>query len=246
MGAWGTAVFSDDLAADLRSGFRELIGDGLSSTEATERLMEEYASSLQDQDEMPVFWIALASVQWTLGRLEERTKTIALKVIDDGTDLARWDDTTSRKKRSAVMTKTRQQLLSPQPPAKRIPRTIREANAWHVGEMIGFQLLSGAWTVFRVIGHHTDKGGRFAVCEILDWSQPHLPDVETIARLPFLAEAAPHGISRFIFVEPRKKAQQTRVVRMGISSPPMQECQYYTALAFPYIDAQIARLFGLR
>jgi hypothetical protein len=69
MGAWGVAVFSDDLAADIRGDFRELIGDGLTPSEATNRLVEQYASSLDDSDEMPVFWIALALAQWKLERV---------------------------------------------------------------------------------------------------------------------------------------------------------------------------------
>ncbi len=74
MGAWGVAIFSDDLAADIRGDFRELIGDWLTPSEATDRLKAEYASSLDDPNEMPVFWIALALAQWKLGRLDEFTK----------------------------------------------------------------------------------------------------------------------------------------------------------------------------
>lgn len=183
MGAWGVAIFSDDLAADIRSDFRELIGDGLTPSEATDRLKAEYASSLVDPDEMPVFWIALALAQWKLGRLEERTKEMALQVIDDGTDLARWNDAKSRVKREVVLAKTRAELLSASPPPKRVPRAIREANQWHLGETIGFQLLSGKWTMFRVIGHHVDKGGRFAVCELLNWVGEMFPSKDLIAEL---------------------------------------------------------------
>jgi hypothetical protein len=246
MGAWGVAVFSDDLAADLRGDFRELIGDGLTSTEATERLMAEYASSLDDADEMPVFWIALASAQWKLGRLEERTKQMALAVIDNGADLKRWDDPKSLAKRKGVLEKVRAELLSPQPAAARVPRTIREANDWQVGEMIGFRLSSGKWTVFRVIGHHTDKGGRFAVCELLDWSADQLPSVEQIAELPIRKEQNLRGISQFVFQQPRKKADQVRVLRMGCLSTPLQQAEGYTALVWPYVDDQIATLFELR
>ena len=87
MGTWGVAVFSDDLAADLRDEFRDLIGEGLSSTEAVDKLLGEYASSLEDDNEKSVFWIALAAAQWKLGRLEERTKKEALSLIATGEDL---------------------------------------------------------------------------------------------------------------------------------------------------------------
>ena len=36
MGAWGTAIFADDLAADIKGDFRDLIGDGLSAPKAVE------------------------------------------------------------------------------------------------------------------------------------------------------------------------------------------------------------------
>lgn len=246
MGAWGVAIFSDDLAADLRDDFRDLIGDGLTAAEATDRLMAEYASSLDDPDEMPVFWIALAAAQWKLGRLEERTKLAALQVIDDGTDLKRWDDPKDRVKRSVVLAKTRAELVSPQPPAKRIPRTVKEANDWQVGEMIGFRLLSGKWTLFRVIGHHSDQGGRFAICEILDWVGDPLPSPENIAELPIRKEIPPHGITQFMFQQPRKKGDQSRVLRIGVTTVPVQKAGGYTVLVWPHVDDQLASLFDLR
>src|SRR5437868_15010504 len=123
MGTWGVAVFSDDLAADLRDDFRDLIGEGLSSTEAVEKLLASHASSVKDEDERPVFWIALALTQWKLGRLEERTKEEALRAIDSGEGLRRWDVPKDRKKRAAVLEKVRTQLLSPPPPPKRVSRS---------------------------------------------------------------------------------------------------------------------------
>jgi hypothetical protein len=39
VGAWGTAVFSNDTSSDVRSEFRDLIADGLDAKEATDRLV---------------------------------------------------------------------------------------------------------------------------------------------------------------------------------------------------------------
>ena len=245
MGTCGVAIFSDDLAADIRGDFRELIGDGLTPSEATDRLKAEYASSLDDPNEMPVFWIALALAQWKLGRLEENTKKMALQVIDDGTDLARWEDVKSRVKREAVLAKTRAELLAASPPAKRVPRTVREANEWQLGETIGFHLLSGRWTMFRVIGHHADKGGRFAVCELLNWVGEAFPSKDLVAELQIRKENTPRGISQFLFQEPRKKKDKARVVRLGFTTTPQQKRGGYTALIWPYVDNQLKEIFGL-
>ncbi|MFM7165602.1 MAG: hypothetical protein ACKO3T_10180 [Planctomycetaceae bacterium] len=246
MGTWGVAIFSDDLAADLRSEFRELIGAGLTSAAATDRLVAEYASSLEDANEMPVFWIALAMTQWKLGRLDKRTQHIALQLIDDGSDLARWDNSKDRAKRAAVLLKTRKELLSAPPPARRLTATIRQSNDWQPGELIGFRLLSGNWTLFRVIGQHTDEGGSFAVCEILDWVEDHLPSPEKISGLARRPVRSLNNISQFVFQQPRKKNEQARVVRLGCASAPQQSPGGYTVLPWPHVDRQLEAIFELR
>ena len=76
MGAWETAVFSDDTACDVRDNYVDLIGDGLSGVEATKKLLREWTGSLDDPDEGPVFWLALAATQWKNGRLEDLSNNV--------------------------------------------------------------------------------------------------------------------------------------------------------------------------
>src|SRR5947209_4537342 len=106
MGAWGPAIFSDDTASDLRADYRDLIGDGVPGSSATDRLLVEWRGSLEDPDEAPVFWLALAATQWACGRLEPRVQEEALRVIADGSDLRRWaGDAKLIKKRQAALSK---------------------------------------------------------------------------------------------------------------------------------------------
>src|SRR5262245_3734214 len=112
MGTWGTGLYSDDLAADLRTDSRDCIGEGLSAAAAVDRLMAEYASSIDDPDEGTVFWLALADVGWRLGHLDERVRQKALKIISDGHDVTRWVSASDRRKRERILAKLRDQLLS--------------------------------------------------------------------------------------------------------------------------------------
>jgi hypothetical protein len=50
VGTWGPAIFSDDLAADIRGEFKDHIGDGMSAEEATAVLLDEYRESIADPD----------------------------------------------------------------------------------------------------------------------------------------------------------------------------------------------------
>ncbi|HVX15247.1 MAG TPA: hypothetical protein VHC22_28925 [Pirellulales bacterium] len=245
MGTWGVGIFSDDLAADLRSEFRDLIGEGCSPRAAVDRLWDGYASSL-DQDDRSVFWLALAAVQWKMGRLEARTKREALRAIENGSDLSRWDDARLKRRRATVLEKLRKQLHSPQPAAKVVRRRIKEANEWPVGEVVAFHLRSGKWTLMRVIGHHVDDGGRFAVCELLKWIGKEIPSRERILKLPVRYGRGAHGVRQFLFQQPRKKQDRPRVLALGIVSSPSQECGGYNGLIWPFVDQLFAEFFGLR
>jgi hypothetical protein len=82
----------------------------------------------------------------------------AVRVIESGQDLARWANAADQKKREQVLHKLRTQLQAAPPSPKRIAKTIKSANEWQEGEVIGFRLLSGRWVLLRVIGHHEDRG----------------------------------------------------------------------------------------
>ncbi|UKS27986.1 MarR family transcriptional regulator [Paenibacillus sp. HWE-109] len=85
MGAWGPAIFSDDLTCDIRNDFKDLIAAGLSSEEVTKKLFDSYDIKKVDPEEYNVFWLSLAATQWKVGRLSEEVKVRAIEIIDNGT-----------------------------------------------------------------------------------------------------------------------------------------------------------------
>lgn len=52
MGAWGTAIFSDDTALDVRDEWRDAILDRLSAKEATTRLVKGFDDYLADDEDV--------------------------------------------------------------------------------------------------------------------------------------------------------------------------------------------------
>jgi hypothetical protein len=121
MGAWGTAIFSDDTASNCRHEFRPLIAEGVSTEEATDKLLREYAASLDDPDEGPPFWLGLAVTQWKCGLLLQRVKEKALDIINTGANLKRWS---ADAKRRAVLKKTRARW---RPPKRGSPHCARHS-----------------------------------------------------------------------------------------------------------------------
>jgi hypothetical protein len=244
VGTWGVALFSDDIAADLREDFRDLIGDGLSVSSVVDKLIKEYTPD-GDPDTEPVFWLALSAVQWKLGRLDDRTKQRALTIIEIGQDLERWIDIKLRKKRETVLLKLKDQLLSPQPAPVKIPKRFVAANNWQIGEIIGFQLVSKRWVLWRVIGHHTDHGGKTAVCELLDWVGDVIPEPNKIKQLKVKKGTSPYYPRQYIVQEPHNKKPQERIWRTGIISKSNQKTGGYGVFAWKHIDIQFKTIYGL-
>jgi hypothetical protein len=135
-----------------------------------------------------VFWLALAVTQWKCGRLEERVKNEALRVIEDGSALHLWRGSPLERKRAAVLDATKQQIESPQPPLRKIAKVFRATCDWEPGELIAYRLLSGSFVVFHVIDHHKDLGGVAPNIEIFDWQGPTVPPPSAFEGLPMRAQ----------------------------------------------------------
>jgi len=246
MGTWGVGLFSDDTTSDIRDEFRDLIGAGKTAAEATAQLFEESKSGFIDPWDEAIFWMALASTQWRLGRLEPAVRAKAFAVIDEGGDLDRWRDEPSLlKRRRQVLKKLRTQLLRDPPPPKRIPKRHLNATQWEVGEVVAYRLRSGNFALFRVIGYHEDKGGKYSVCELLDWMGEEIPSIEALANLPIRVEANRRAISQFMLSEPSPRQQgRQRLVRLGVRSQPAQKRGGFTVFPWQILDDQLRKIFG--
>lgn len=185
MGTWGTGIFSDDLASDLRDDYRDLIAGGVSPADATQRLIAEYKPD-HDPDDGPVFWLALAATQWRLGHLDESVKQRALQIIDNGDNLRRWEAEATIadvRKRRDVLNQLWQRLMSPPPSPKRPRPRYVQTTDFEIGDIVRYQMKSERSCLLRVVGQHQDKGGRMPVVEVLDWAEDALPSEEEMVSL---------------------------------------------------------------
>jgi hypothetical protein len=123
MGTSGTAIFSDDTASDVRRDFVDLLRRGWAAEEALKVLLRDWSDSLEDSDDGPVFWLALASTQWDYGCLTEDVKQRAIAVVEGGANLPRWSEKQLDKRR-AVLAELKDKLLSAQPKPRR-PRKLK-------------------------------------------------------------------------------------------------------------------------
>lgn len=92
MGAWGYGVRQDDFVYDVIGVFEDLLKAGKSVREATEAVRSKFAAETNDADDGPLFWIALADVQWTYGELDPQILNRVKEDLDSGRSLAAWTE----------------------------------------------------------------------------------------------------------------------------------------------------------
>lgn len=250
MGTWGTAIFSDDFAADLRDEWRRLVGDGATGSEATRQLILQHSDALGDPDEAAVFWLALAVTQHRAGRAESDVIERALGVIDGRQGLDRWStDDKLLRQRMRVLEKVRDELVTPPRAATRITKQFVNSSDWIVGETIAYTLLSGRRTLLRVLRFHSDLGGTSPVVELLDWngSDPSTIDVSTD-----LGVRQSHGFTEpiaalMIGATSAREMPKPRLHRLGVipSQPTKHTGKFPLVTTWRYLDALLAEHFDL-
>lgn len=245
MGAWGTALFSDDTACDVRDSYFDHLGDGKSGQDATLAMQKEWSASLADPEEANVFWLALSACQWKCGRLQPEVLTRALEIIDSGSDLVRWESgTKDYRKRAAVLIALRAQLVSPQPPEKRIKKRFRDTNDWGVGDLVAYRLRSGRSIVLRTIGHHVDRGGRAPICELLDWSGHDIPP--SLRRFGIRKSTTAKPFTQLMIGRTSAKERPDDRLRvLSMNEPVTQNPAGYLVTLWRWLDKTLAQEFGL-
>jgi hypothetical protein len=146
MGTWGHAIF-DDEASDLRDEYRLILADAQSDAAATDAAAADYGASFERLADTTAFWLALALIQWKLGRPDPRVRAAALRIIDEGIDLAKWEGSPDQRKRAVVLDKTRQTIMAPPPAAKPMPKPLPvQLPGWEFSEVIAYRAIHGRRT----------------------------------------------------------------------------------------------------
>ena len=183
-------LLADDIPDKVAADYRQLLSQRLPDKQASAQVIANWKKVLRSKPLRDEFWLALAGTQWQLGRLEPAIKRQALTIIDRSgkpprrRNAAESDVEAHRRK---ALFKLRGILTSPQP-AKREIRVSKapssDADAWPVGEVFAYKLLSGRYVLFHVVACLGDKGtGYWPVFAVLDWVGSDYPRQEEVHRL---------------------------------------------------------------
>lgn len=182
MGTWGTGLFSDDVACDVRNLYRELLEDGVDDVAAARLTVEKFSAYFEESDGVAL--LAFAVTQSKLGRLDPDIRQRALAVLDRGADLDLWarDNPKLLPKRRAALEQARAQLTGQQPVRKRLRPPKRISSGLAGGDVLALAL-PRRLVLLRVVRVLVHRLGETPVLEALDFEGTEVPPRDALERL---------------------------------------------------------------
>ena len=202
MGTWGTGIFSNDLACDVRDMYRDYLACGYADDVAEEKVIEYWISQLtaSEEDEED-FWLALAATEHKYGRMSERVKGKAFCFIQNDS-LHEWNEKQAKGRKKAL--EKLAHTLSAPSDRKRIPAIHPQTVEWKAGDIVLAKLdmhenddqkyfAMQVFTVFHMPYSQFIPDGpqeQIPVVGIYRWIGSNIPSMDELLRCGFVT--SPH------------------------------------------------------
>ncbi len=198
MGAWGTNLYSNDSACDIRGDYVDELKRGKTNEEATQELINKNHDIMGDAEEEPLFWFALADTQWNYGRLLPEVKEKALYFLSQDKELQRWQASGQRQLLAwrKTLNALKEKLEEPQPDVKKVSKYRLYQCKWQLGDVFAYRFSSiysnekgfkGKYTIFRKISEDTWWPGHIVpVVQVYKWISNDIPSIDKLSGLYLL------------------------------------------------------------
>lgn len=200
MGYWGTGLYQNDVSDDTKETYLRALKDGNRNQEATDLVMKQCADYLEDEDDCICFWIALADVQWEMGRLLPEVKAHALHCLERCSNDAKKTFPLSRR----FLTRLKEKLMRPQPPEKHIPKEHRYICPWKIGDVFAFQVGTAAFQEHPLYHHWIV----IQKVRAIPWYPHHMIPVITIRYTPDENSPLLQNVSAYPFIPIAKRYEK--------------------------------------
>jgi hypothetical protein len=180
MGTWGYGLRSDDFVSDVLGVFEDLLKSGHSIADASNAVRAKFRSSLEDFDEGLQFWLALADMQRTYGRVDADVLTRVKSDLATGRGLERWQDRPKDlAKRKKVLEALVHKIETPNPRPKRIPKVVVRPPKFQPGDCLSICLSNGQYGAALVLAtdHSNPEYGKDLV-GVLDYLATDKPALD--------------------------------------------------------------------
>ena len=154
MGTWGTGIFQNDIADDVKTTYINKLKMGKSDEIALEETISENSDFLSDSEDSLDFWFALSSIMYDYGRLNEEIRCKVIALLESNNDSDRWTEK-ENKKRKTELEKLKTKMYSEMPLRKKVAVTKRFECEWKKNDIFFAEIKNIC---------DSDKDGFFVFC----------------------------------------------------------------------------------
>ena len=188
MGTWGTGLYQSDIAADVRSVYRDCKKLGFSGNDLAAIVLETVGGASADSEDGQVAHLALADLLCKDRMLPKALQQTALRIIKSPALPARFEDQASQRKHRTMLDALGAKLSAATPDTvKRKPPYIDHCD-FAVGDVLAYPLPKGRWALLRVVAYFARFRGKSPICETLAWNIAAIPPPAKIKRLRFMRQ----------------------------------------------------------
>lgn len=188
MGTWGTGLYQSDIAADVRSVYRDCKKLGFSGNDLAAIVLETIGGASVDSEDGQLAHLALADLLCKDRMLPKALQQTALRIIKSPALPARFEDQASQRKHRTMLDALGAKLSAATPDtAKRKPPYIERCD-FEIGDVLACPLPKGRWALLRVVAYFARFRGKSPVCETLAWNIAAIPPPAKIKRLRFMRQ----------------------------------------------------------
>jgi len=188
VGTWGTGLYQSDVAADVRTVYRDCKKLGFSGSDLAAIVLETVGAKSADSEDGKLAQLALADLLCKDRMLSKALQQTALRIIKSPELPARFEDQASQLKHRKMLDALGAKLGAATPDsARRKPPYIEQCD-FALGEVLAYPLPKGRWALLRVIAYFTRFRGKSPICEALAWNIAAMPPAAKIKRLRFMRQ----------------------------------------------------------
>lgn len=208
MGTFGINIGQDDLSKDVIGDYRDTLKKTGSFNDATSYVISRYSDMLNDSDEGPLVYIALALVQWEYGVLDEHVLNKVTNDLRERRGIQRWLDEGLDicGERIRILEDFISKLQSDNPKPKRLPKLIVREPLFQKGDCLAIEFDDNKYAAYLVldIDHSNIEYGQSLVI-LIDYCGESVPDLSVYKKAKFLKKEVRGG-----FLSPRLYKKQGR------------------------------------
>ena len=194
MGTWGTGLYESDVTKDVSGDYIHKLKQKKRNEDIYHEMLDAYASLMGTDDE-PLFWFALADVQWDYGRLLPAVREKALSFLADisaleVTELWREQGEKYEIAWTQTLQKLEEKLHTPQPPEKKVSGYRLFHCKWAIGDVFAYRFSDeisresgfyGQYVLFQKVGEDTVWPGHIVPSvHVFQWHGKEIPTLESI------------------------------------------------------------------